>query len=216
MHKRIFISKNASEVETLNDYLISQGKDLVPHSFLQFSQLEFQLKDQYDVIFFGSPRSVSFFTAQCEIPESVQIACVGGKTTEAIQGLNRKVDFNGENNGDINEVALAFKQWCEDKKILFPISSLSLKTISSQFKEHQKIELKVYRTDILGYIIQDCDTYVFTSPSNVKGFLELNSLPKNAEVIAWGESTSSALSALKIKVAKVLSKPSIEELKSFL
>ena len=36
------------------------------------------------------------------------------------------------------------------------------------------------------------DYYVFTSPSNLEGYLALNSLPKNAKVIAWGKTTEKA------------------------
>ena len=184
MHKRIFISKNASEVAPLNDYLVSQGKTLIASSFLQFSQLEFELNEQYDVIFFGSPRAIFFFKSQFEIPESVEIACVGSTTAEIIESLNRKVSFSGEHAAGIQEVAQSFKSWCGDKKVLFPISSLSLKTISSQFGPEQKIEVEVYQTSIVSREIDPCDVYVFTSPSNVKGFLDVNSIPNESVVIA--------------------------------
>jgi len=212
--KRVFISKNASEVETLNDYLLSKGDCLIPHSFLLFSQLEFDLEEEYDVIFFGSPRAIFFFKSQTEIPDSAKIACVGSKTAEIIKVINREASFIG--NGDINSIANDFKEWCGERKVLFPVSSISLKTVSSKFHEDQKIEVEAYSTEIIGSPIEECDVYVFTSPSNVKGFLESNTIPKESQVIAWGLSSEKELKNNGINVDSVLADSTIDELMTVL
>lgn len=219
MGRRVFISKNASEVGILNDYLISKGDSLIAHSFLHFSQIEFDpealgLEKEYDVIFFGSPRAVFFFKARIEIPETVKIACVGSKTADILNVISREAAFIGK--GDIITIADEFKDWCGDKTVLFPASSISLKTVSSKFSEDQKIEMETYSTEIIGSTIEKCDVYVFTSPSNVKGFLDKNSFPSDSEIIAWGKSTEEALESAGIKADLVLVNSSLEELIAYL
>lgn len=216
MVKRVFISKNASEVESLNTFLESKNSSLVAHSFLKFSPLNKDITQNYDVIFFGSPRAVSFFTAQHQIPKGAEIACVGGKTAQNIEDLDFQVAFNGDKKGTIDEVARLFKEWCGDKKVLFPISTRSLKTFSSLFENQQKVELEIYETLLVGQEIEPCDTYVFTSPSNLEGFLEMNSIPQNARVIAWGDSTKRALDQANIPVQFVLTDPTVEALIQYL
>jgi uroporphyrinogen-III synthase len=217
--RRIFISKNASEVVDLDAQLKTKGDALVAHSFLHYAQIEIDPETigpdgSFDVIFFGSPRAVFFYKAQFEIPASIEIACVGAKTAEIIKMINREVAFQGI--GSIQEVADSFKEWCGTKKVLFPISTISLKTISSTFDVTQKIEAEVYETTITGKEITPCDIYVFTSPSNVEGFLKANTIPQNATTIAWGESTENALRQLNIEVSHVLAHPSLHELESLL
>ena len=212
MVKRIFISKNASEVELLNTFLESKGIDLIAHSFLKFSPLYPAIKERYDVIFFGSPRSVLFFKKQFEIPTNTAIACVGNKTAESVKSLGLEVAFSGDKRGSISEIAESFKAWCGGRKVLFPISSRSLKTVSSLFEKKKKIEVEVYDTIIVGQKIEPCTTYIFTSPSNFEGFINKNEIPHNAEVIAWGDSTRKAMERSKIRVNHVLDRPSIDKL----
>lgn len=212
MGKRVFISKNASEVESLNTYLESKESTLIAHSFLHYSPLFTDLSEEYDIIFFGSPRSVLFFKDQFEIPTAAAIACVGRKTAESIKALGITIAFSGDKQGNIHEVAQSFKTWCGDRKVLFPISSRSLKTFSSLFEKNQKIELPIYDTISIEHEIETCDIYIFTSPSNFEGFTKMNEIPQHAEVIAWGESTKKAIEHTGTSVNRVLEEPSIEKL----
>lgn len=213
MAHKVFISKEASEVRELDNFLNSNGDRLIAHSFLHFEKLEFELETKFDVIFFGSPRAIIFFKAQQAIPADVLIACAGAKTAELLEHIGHPPDFIGVNSGKMKDVAAKFKEWCGNKHVLFPTSDLSLKTVSSLFDDAQKTEITVYSTQIKGKEIEASDTYVFTSPSNVKGFLESNtSLPENAKVIAWGESTAAALTENDILVTEILSVASIGSL----
>jgi uroporphyrinogen-III synthase len=211
LDKRVFISKNASEVEVLNRYLESKGSTLFAHSFLHFSPLHPEIKEEYDLIFFGSPRSVTFFKDQYEIPKNTEIACVGSSTAESVKSLGLEIAFLGDNQGNINEVAESFKNWCGDRKVLFPISSRSLKTFSTLFEKKNKIEIEIYDTIIVGQEVPPCATYIFTSPSNLEGFLNKNEIPQNTRIIAWGDSTRKSIERSGIRVDHVLDKPSIEK-----
>ena len=67
-------------------------------------------------------------------------------------------------------------------------------------------------TIIKGFKIAPCDIYIFTSPSNVAGFLMENEVPTQAKIIAWGASTQEALTQKGFKVNYTLKESSIESL----
>jgi uroporphyrinogen-III synthase len=220
--KRIFISKNASEITSLRSQFEAKGYEVIAHSFLSFSAVEFEIQHPYDVIFFGSPRAVVFFKASESISPDKLIACVGSKTAEVLEAMGHRVDFVGQNSSEPKTVAEDFKNWLastdsyrfrqaqcnatplsqraskaqsEERgaRVLFPLSSRSLKTIAGAIPEDQKEEVVVYQTEVKGKMIPPCDVYAFSSPSNVEGFFEVNEIREGAEVVAWGTSTERAL-----------------------
>jgi uroporphyrinogen-III synthase len=213
MHNSIFISKNSSEVQVLQQFADQNGIAITAHSFLEFKPLVFALPRAFDVLFFGSPRAVMFYQSKHSIPANVAIASVGGKTSALLQTLGYNVAFNGEGKGSISEVATAFQAWLDDRVALFPVSTKSLGTISKGIHARQVIHVECYETQIIGKsYTQDFEVYVFTSPSNVEGFFLENVLPKSATVIAWGESTHRALTENGVNSIQTLSHPSQEAL----
>jgi uroporphyrinogen-III synthase len=221
--KRIFISKNASEIEPYREQLEAKGYEIIAHSFLSFSPVEFELQNEYDVIFFGSPRAVIFFKAGQSISSKARIACVGSKTAEVVQSMGHTVDFVGTKSSEPKLVAEEFKSWLaersrsqHDARVLFPISDRSLKTISSVIDDDHKEEVVVYSTEVKGQVIPPCDVYVFSSPSNVEGLFMENALPDECKVIAWGTSTESALGERGASVERIFSVTSLEGLTSSL
>ncbi|MFM7684159.1 MAG: hypothetical protein ACKO7P_15665, partial [Bacteroidota bacterium] len=61
-----------------------------------------------------------------------------------------------------------------------------------------------------------CDSYIFTSPTNVRAFLMTNDTSSLKKVIAWGRSTEKELLLNKIPVMKVLQTGTLIELESYL
>lgn len=216
MSKRIFISKNASEIDPYRSQFEDLGFTVFSHSFLSFSPVEFDIKHDYDALFFSSVRSVIFFTATHSIPFDTLITCIGGKTAELLETLGHTISFVGSQSGDPKVVAEEFKTWLGDKKALFPISNRSLKSISNEIPECQKEEVVVYSTEIVGKVVPESDIYVFTSPSNVEGFFEENELPEASIVLAWGKSTEAALISRAASVNYCLGNSSFEELFSYI
>ena len=200
MNKKLFISKNASEIEPYRSQFEELGYSVINHSFLSFSPVEFDIQGEYDVIFFGSPRAVIFFQAGQSISSNKLIACVGGKTAELLESLGHEVAFVGEKSGEPKVVAEEFKVWLGSRRVLFPVSDRSLRTISRLIPADQKEELVVYSTEVKGKAVEESDVYVFTSPSNVEGFLIENVVPKGSKVIAWGKSTEGSLVSCGITV----------------
>lgn len=217
MLSSLFISKHASETLVLQEFAGANNIRLKSHSFLHFESISFLVPSTFDVIFFGSPRAVMFYQSRYSIPKNVALASVGGKTSVLLQKLGFNVSFNGEGKGSISEVAAAFQQWLGDRVVLFPVSTKSLGTISKGIPSRQTMHVECYETQIISKkLAQEFKAYVFTSPSNVEGFFEENSLPENAQIIAWGESTEKALKDQANRNITVLAEPSQEALVSFL
>ena len=214
MGKSIFISKDRKEVDEFADFLKADNAKLIAHSFLSFKAIDFSINVEYSVVFFGSPRAVFYFFESSKLLPHTKIACVGRGTAKAVIEKGFTPHFIGDET-DINLVASNFKAWCENRVVLFPTSSISLKTVSSLFVPKQKVEVIVYETSMLPARIPPCSVYVFTSPSNVEGFLMQNKLPDNARIISWGKSTANLLTEMGVE-SEVLSEPSVESLIFFI
>ena len=213
MRNKLFISKSIDEVQALSTVCNSLGIDLVAHSFLQFKSIPFVVESStYEVIFFGSPRAVRFFLEQEIIPPNVLTACVGETTAQSLRETGYKVDFVGVNSGNPSKIAEEFKQFVGTKKVLFPQSETSNRTISSIFDSDQISEICIYKTAVVSKSIPDCSIYVFTSPSNVDGFLSDNKISLNAKIIAWGSTTEKHIKSKGLSVNHTLSNATVEEL----
>ncbi len=212
LNRTIFISKNKQEIEPFQDIFDHLNTTVIAHSFLQFEPIPFQLKDSYEALFFGSPRAVDFFLSQETIPEVTIIGCIGEITAEVLHKHNLEADFIGKTSSNASLIAEEFKNFIGNKKILFPQSSISNRSISSVFKASQIAEVSVYKTVIHSMKIPACDVYVFTSPSNVDGFLAENKISVNGKIIAWGKTTEKHLTEKDVKVNEVLSTSSMGEL----
>jgi uroporphyrinogen-III synthase len=60
--------------------------------------------------------------------------------------------------------------------------------------------------------IENCQIYIFTSPSNLDSFLTINKIADEAKVIVWGESTENRLLKKGIIADFVLAKSKFAEL----
>lgn len=212
MSKRIFISKNASDVEELSAFAALKGATLDSQSLLNFEPVESELDRSFDLIFFGSPRAVIFFKAIQSIETHHTIACVGDKTAFLLQQLGISPDFIIERSGKIQESQESFKTWVGDRTVLFPHSDRTLNTYSNTLSESQRINLCVYKTTLVSGAIETSDIYVFTSPSNYEAFIEQNKVSTDQYVIAWGESTATAITNAGGHCNHILSLSSMKEL----
>lgn len=194
---------------------MDHGFNLTAQSLIDFKTLPFKINEEYEVVFFSSPRSFNYFTRSASISPSAQIAVIGNGTANYINGKISSIDFIGKHAGKPDEVASDFLQWLGNRKVLFPLALHSNESISSKIPANQKIEVRVYETLLCPVSIEEHDWYVFTSPSNVKSFFECNHLPNKAKVIAWGKTTENELSNLNITSYHTLAESSIKELVRF-
>jgi uroporphyrinogen-III synthase len=213
--KSIFISKNASELPLLSAFCSSNQLTLTAQSFIEFTALSFNVIESYDVLFFGSIRAAEFFFAQESFPEHCQIACVGAVTAKKINALGFGVSFIGEQAGNPLHVAEMFKIWLGERRVLFPLSTVSKRTIVEQIPTPQRIEVAIYETCALPLKIEKSDCLIFTSPSNVESYLLQNEINGNT-LIAWGKTTKNALEAKGFSVDFTLQESNEENLITYL
>jgi uroporphyrinogen-III synthase len=213
--KSIFISKNASELPLLSAFCVSHQFTLSAHSLITFNALSFEMNVSYDVVFFSSIRAAAFFLAQEKLPEHCQIACVGAVTAKKINALGFGVSFIGEQAGNPLHVAEMFKIWLGERRVLFPLSTVSKRTIVEQIPIAQRIEVAIYETCALPLKIEKSDYLIFTSPSNVESYLLQNEINGNI-LIAWGTTTRNALEAKGFSVDFTLQEANEENLITYL
>lgn len=213
----IFITKNISETSDFHRFCQERGLELFAQSFIAFESVSAVFRLPAQVYFFSSKNGVDFFLLQHIIEANKKIACVGEATKKHLETLGYVVDFCGEKAGNPSEVGVQLNSWLDGRRVAFICSDISKKTVSNQIHTTQKEERVFYKTQLkLVKIEQHFTCYVFTSPSNVEGFLKLNKIPSNTSVIAWGKSTEQALVKRHIKPTFVLKEASFEELLSLI
>jgi uroporphyrinogen-III synthase len=150
------------------------------------------LPNQWDIIFFPSPRAVDFFFTQYPTGSlsNKKIACAGKGTALTLLKHVEKVDFIPSNSGVITEVQSEFQEWAGDKKIIYIGSNQSRKSVLVGLTSAQYIFVQGYETLFKPEQIIHCNCYIFSSPSNVESFFSMNQLPIDAMVISWGQSTT--------------------------
>lgn len=192
MKQSIFISKNTEELPLLSAFCLAHQFTLSAHSLLTFKALSFEISYSYDVVFFSSIRAAAFFFAQESLPKNCQIACIGAITAKKINALGFGVSFIGDQAGNPLHVAEMFKIWLGERSVLFPLSTVSKRTIVEQIPLPQRYEVAIYETCTLPIKIEKSDYLIFTSPSNVESYFLCNKL-NESKIIAWGSTTEKAL-----------------------
>lgn len=129
-------------------------------------------------------------------------ACLGSATEEELIERGHRANFVGK--GQPKDVAVEFKNTIKNETVLFPIGSMSLRTVQQLFPPDQIKEVKVYNTSLNTGLIPSSDFYLFTSPSNVESFFShtKNTIPPHAKTVAIGSSTLKALSKNGVKAKK--------------
>lgn len=213
--RAIFISRSTDQVGYQLLQFEASGGALYAHSLVTFEEIKNEAVSLCDVVFFSSIRAAFFFFQHHQKPKAL-FACAGGETARKLADqFQIDCDFVAVDAGNPTQAAFEFKQWLKDRTVLFPLSEQSLHTYSSLIPSPQKTKLYVYRTLTNPMVISPCDYYVFSSPSNVRAFLEVNVLPMHARCIAWGQSTEAALIALQIPVHYCLKEGSVIELDAY-
>jgi len=190
---KIFISKTLEDSLWLNSLCEERKWSLDTTSLIDFSELSFEIPSNTEVIFFSSKNGVRYFLEQAEVPASCVTACVGKETARVLRKNNIEPAFVGENSGNPVSVGKEFLKFIGEKHVFFPTSNASLHSISNLIPDNQKSTASIYETKIVSQKIPTADLYVFSSPSNVEGFLKENTIPRNARIIAWGYVTEKAL-----------------------
>ena len=216
MKTKLFVSANLSDDQLLVRFALEKKADLFAESLIDFIDLKAKTTASYAVVFFSSPRSFNYFISSNKLSDDIQIGVIGVGTKKYLNEFFSQTKFVGKQAGNPAQVAADFKAWLGDRTVLFPQAKKSHETISSVIPENQKILLPVYETVARPVVVPPQEVYVFTSPSNVTSFLQLNEVPISSKVIAWGATTRKACEKQGITVWKTLKTSTYEELISLL
>ncbi|MCB0478160.1 MAG: uroporphyrinogen-III synthase [Crocinitomicaceae bacterium] len=145
---------------------------------------------EFNWIFFSSKNGVQWALNQNMKLEATKVGAIGKPTAKFLEQNGIAVHFCGKDDQPVEEISIAFNSIVgENEKVLFPLSSISKKSVLKHFKRPYS-EIEAYKT-VLDPILFDVtfDYLVFTSPSNFEGFFSANSVSPEAKVIAIGETT---------------------------
>ncbi|MES2556685.1 MAG: uroporphyrinogen-III synthase [Bacteroidota bacterium] len=184
------------------------GWELTQQPLIRFEKLPFALPENFDVVFFSSPRSVDYFFSENEINSLSKIACIGSGTASAIHAKNLIPDFIGSTSGNPETVGKEFSNWLGNRTVLFPLAKNSNETIVKVIPDNQKMIVRCYETILVEQSVNPHEIYVFTSPSNVTSFLKLNTFPEAAKLIAWGTTTAAKMRAFGLEPTAILNESS--------
>jgi uroporphyrinogen-III synthase len=199
---KIFISKHLTPNDEWALHLQEEGHVITGISCIETQTVLIQEVPATDWTFFSSAQGVKHFLEQHPVT-SQYIGVMGEGTQKALQTSGYQADFIGKSSDPVL-VGQALKQHLKpNQKILFPASEISKRSIASQLTAQEIIHLPTYRTLPLSISIDAQDIYIFTSPSNVDGFLISQNLPE-AAYIAYGPTTGNYLKEKGVKNLSIL------------
>jgi len=213
MKFNVLITKTGDEVSELKKFCDENNMQLICNSFIDFEIVKAEIPKNYEWIFFGSKRAAYYFLLQAEIPKNCKVGCIGKKTKSHLEKMGIEVDFFGQESGNPEAVANELKNQIKTNSLLVPISNVSNHSIASVLPKNQVSEVVVYNTkNKTKKVSEKLDFIIFTSPSNVNGFLFDNSISDYCKIIAWGKTTENHLISKGFKVNYTLNTASENEL----
>jgi len=215
MKTKLFLSNSEIADQEFLDFCSQHHFELHAKSLISFKPVDHDDNIDADVVFFSSPRSVDFFYKSLK-DKNVSLAVLGSGTATRLKALGFSPDFVGSASGNPDVVAKEFVHWLGKRTVLFPLSSRSNRSISSNIPKDQLKEIIVYETLTVPQTIEVSQIYVFTSPSTVEAFLGLNTVPVDAVTIAWGKTTEKKMLEQGITPSFVLEISSLRELERVL
>ena len=216
MKKKVLITKSIEDAGELLHYAIQNQIELIYHSFLSFEQIQISEIPEVDVLFFSSKRAVDFLLKQQIVSARVQVACIGSVTQHYLEDRGILVDFVGSNSSRPQEVSKELHRWLNGRTCGLVTAEESQRTIASYLDESLISYITPYRTVIHDDKLDSpMDVLVFTSPSNVKGFLQKNEI-HHQKVVAWGKTTEEFLLKNAIQNVYCLNNATEKEVISYL
>lgn len=194
INKKVFISRNHEGVPIFKKILSAFGCDVVAESLIRFEAIVSKLPDiQPDWLFFTSRNSVKFGKHLLENYPNVKIGAVGQSTARSISSLGFTCEFIGDDQLSTDEIGHVFSNLAKGN-VFFIEASNGNKTIQKHSQGHySSYSIPVYETNKR---LVECkpiaDIYAFTSPSNVKSYIEQFGLPEG-DVFAIGNKTGETL-----------------------
>lgn len=184
--KKILFTGNSFQLESLVENL---GFEWINQRFIETKNISFQIDvNRFDWIFFSSREAVHSFYSNVNSAGKCLLAAVGKGTAEAISEYATP-SFIGESTNTA-EVGQAFAKLIGSNKVLFPCSTISKQTIQSHLSPTQFENLVCYETVLIDKKVEVPTIAIFSSPSNVDGYLLSNTLEGIQKIIVYGPTTA--------------------------
>ncbi|HVV54525.1 MAG TPA: uroporphyrinogen-III synthase, partial [Mucilaginibacter sp.] len=191
----VFITRELSSQSYFRKALEKHGISIDARSLIRtvpvITKLAPHVLADADWIFFSSKNAVEyFFNLNPELPKDVKFGVIGAGSEETLRLKGHFTSYTGIGI-DTADVAAQFARIANGKKVVFPGSEGSLRSIQQGMSADTKIvDLPVYET-ILEENVEPtgAEVLVFTSPSNVEAYFADNLLEPGQKVIAIGKAT---------------------------
>lgn len=194
--KKIFISKKLDVSSYLNTIIKRFQWEILDCPLIETQPLNITEIPDCDWIFFNSKNAVKYFfenNIDVNWLKQKRFAAISDRTAQYIEKYGFSAHFIGSEN-NIELTAQNFLNACKNQKVLFPCSSISKKNVEKIIESKCKtIHFPIYKTIEKPIQIDDCHAYIFTSPSNVRAFFQVNVISPSSKIIAIGESTKKEL-----------------------
>lgn len=201
--KTALITKHLSKDSLLREQLLKEGVELIERPFIFTSPISSVSEWPHAKwVFFSSPKGAEISIKLGLDLSKYRIAALGEGTAKSLP-KTVKPEFVGHST-DTRAVAEDFLKFVGDESVLFPLSDRSLKNVSSIFPENQKTEVQCYHTTTVAMDCPKTDVIIFSSPSNVEGFLLKNKISPHQKVITFGPSTALYCVEHQIEVSESL------------
>ena len=146
--------------------------------------------------FFYSSRAVAFGLAgrvDAVSEAGTLLACMGPGTAATLRKMGLTPAFVGE--GQPGEVAGQFAEVGAGQTVFFPRARQSRLTVQKLLADRITVLDAVCYENRMAEDVREvfADVYVFSSPLNVRAFLQVNTLSVEDRIIAFGPSTAAAL-----------------------
>ncbi len=228
--EKILITRSRVSADESFAHIQALGKEIIYFPTIETIPLQLDADERnmlsnyknYDYLIFTSANGVKYFfdfvsdfslSDECRI----KVAAVGNKTAEAVEYRGIKVDIIPNKFSAEGLLEVLSNEALKGKKVLIPASANSRDVLSNGLREkgaevdfvpiYKSVTRDVSNDDEMLNLIKKSkpDVFVFTSPSSVKGFLEIFSLENpthyfsERSVIAIGNVTEKYLNKLEIK-----------------
>lgn len=163
----------------------------------------------FDVVIFNSEKAVEYFF-QSQLPENYRqhlLVAAGFSTKQALAKFGLTAAYVCSKS-DFTQISTTLQALVEGKKCLVPCSEQSAGTITKQIEPFAHLTVvHTYQTIATPHVIPDFGWYVFTSPSQVVSFSQLNKFNPDAHYFCLGPTTEATLRSFGLKNCYVSSEP---------
>ena len=143
---------------------------------------------EFEWVFFNSKESVRYFFQHFAHPPQVKYAAVGHGTAE-LAAKHVPISFIGKN-ADTENVGREFAEIVGNATVLFPISSISKRSVQRALPSKQCLDFICYHTSPVARKVEHYKTAIFSSPSNIDGFLMENKPRQIENIVCYGATTA--------------------------